>query len=245
MKHFLLPLAILLAVSCANHQTPKVIGISCGLSDGTLNTLQTNYVEAVKKAGGLPVIMPTVADSAQAAQTVALMDGVIFSGGEDIDPSYYGETPVNETVYVNPIRDRSDMWLAKEALRQGKPIMGICRGEQLMNVVLGGSLYQDIPSQIGVDVIHAKGASHRIGVIKGSVLSQVFGQDSLSVNSFHHQAVKQAGKGVTVTAYAPDGVVEAYEAPGIIAVQFHPEKCVANGDMGWLKLFEYYLNTIR
>ncbi len=233
--------AIILSGCCSD---VKVIGISCGISSKGTNTLSDTYVEAIRKAGGIPVLIPAMSDSAQAAQTIALLDGILFSGGEDFDPNYYGESILNETVGINARRDTSDMLLAKEALKQKKPIMGICRGEQLMNVVLGGSLYQDIPSQVGETVKHSSGAMHKIGVEKGSVLYEIFQEDSITVNSYHHQAVKIPAPGIIVTARTADGIVEAYEAPGIIAFQFHPEKLLASGEDQWLQLFEYFIDII-
>ena len=131
--------------------------------------------------------------------------------------------------------------LMRAALDAKKPIMAICRGEQLMNVVLGGSLYQDIPTQVDTLVKHGGGAWHKIGVEKGSVLHDLFGQDSLTVNSFHHQAVKKVAPGVRVTAYADNGIVEAYEyGDRLIAFQFHPEG-MARTDDTWLAPFRYFL----
>ena len=122
--------------------------------------------------------------------------------------------------------------------------MAICRGEQLMNVVLGGTLIQDIPTQVDTLVKH-KGAWHRIGVEKGSVLYRLYGQDSLTVNSFHHQAVKKVAPGIRVTAYAPNGIVEAYEyGDRLIAFQFHPEG-MARTDDAWLAPFRYFIQKVR
>ena len=238
MKRILALLTLLaLAVSC--HRAP-LIGISCGRSDSGASTLNTTYTDAVARAGGIPVIFPTVADSALAAALVRRVDGVIFSGGPDVDPSHYGEAFWNETVEVDTLRDASDLLLARAALAARKPVMGICRGEQLLNVVLGGSLYQDIPTQVDTLVAHS-GARHRIGVEKESVLYQLYGQDSLTVNSFHHQAVKGVAPGIRVTAHADDGIVEAYEyGDRLIAFQFHPE-ALARGDDTWLAPFRYFV----
>ena len=230
----------LVALQACCRRAP-VIGITCGRTASGAATLSSNYTEAVVRSGGIPVIFPTVADSALAVALVKRVDGVILSGGEDVNPSYYGETAWNETVEVDTLRDVSDMLLAKAALASGKPIMAICRGEQLMNVVLGGSLYQDLPSQYGEAVVHGGGTRHRIGVEKGSVLYELFGEDSLTVNSFHHQAVKQVAPGVRVTAHAADGIVEAYEYGNqVIAFQFHPEG-MARTDDAWLAPFRYFL----
>jgi gamma-glutamyl-gamma-aminobutyrate hydrolase PuuD len=238
MKRILV-LLVFVALASSCHRAP-LIGISCGRSNSGASTLNATYTEAVARAGGIPVIFPTVADSALAATLVRRVDGVIFSGGPDVDPSHYGETFWNETVEVDTLRDASDLLLARAAIAARKPIMGICRGEQLLNVVLGGSLYQDIPTQVDTLVAHS-GARHRIGVEKGSVLYRLFGQDSLTVNSFHHQAVKDVAPGIRVTAYAPNGIVEAYEyGDRLIAFQFHPE-ALARSDDAWLAPFRYFV----
>ena len=235
----LLLLAVAVLQACGRHA--PAIGISCGRSASGASTLSSNYTEAVARAGGIPVIFPTVADSALAASLVKQVDGIVFSGGPDLDPSYYGETFWNETVEVDTLRDVSDLLLMRAALASKKPVMAICRGEQLMNVVLGGSLYQDLPTQYDTIVRHGGGTTHRIGVEKGSVLDELFGEDSLTVNSFHHQAVKQVAPGVKVTAHAADGIVEAYEYGNqVIAFQFHPEG-MARTDDAWLAPFRYFV----
>ena len=235
----LLLLAVAVLQACGRHA--PAIGISCGRSASGASTLSSNYTEAVARAGGIPVIFPTVADSALAASLVKQVDGIVFSGGPDLDPSYYGETFWNETVEVDTLRDVSDLLLMRAALASKKPVMAICRGEQLMNVVLGGSLYQDLPTQYDTIVRHGGGTTHRIGVEKGSVLYELFGEDSLTVNSFHHQAVKQVAPGVKVTAHAADGIVEAYEYGNqVIAFQFHPEG-MARTDDAWLAPFRYFV----
>ena len=237
MKRILLLFCALAALQ-ACHRAP-LIGISCGRSDSGAATLNSTYTEAIARAGGIPVIFPTVADSALAASLIKQVDGVVFSGGPDLDPSYYGETVWNETVEVDTLRDVSDLMLMRAAVAAKKPVMAICRGEQLMNVVLGGSLYQDLPTQVDTLVKHGGGTRHRIGVEKGSVLYGLFGQDSLVVNSYHHQAVKKVAPGVRVTARADNGIVEAYEYGNrIIAFQFHPE-AMARSDEAWLAPFRY------
>ena len=240
MKRILLLLLTLVALQACCRRAP-LIGISCGRTSSGAASLSTNYTEAVARGGGIPVIFPTVADSALAAALVKKVDGVIFSGGPDLDPSYYGETFWNETVQVDTLRDISDLMLMRAALAAKKPIMAICRGEQLMNVVLGGSLYQDLPTQVDTLVKHGGGTWHRIGVEKGSVLYGLFGQDSLTVNSFHHQAVKKVAPGIRVTAHADNGIVEAYEyGDRLIAFQFHPEG-MARTDDAWLAPFRYFV----
>ena len=237
---FLLALTVLQAC----RQAP-VIGISCGRSESGAATLSANYTNAVFRSGGIPLIFPTVVDSAMASILIHSVDGIIFSGGPDLDPSYYGETVWNETVEVDTLRDVSDLLLMRAALASGKPVMAICRGEQLMNVVLGGTLVQDIPTQVDTMVKHSGGALHRIGVEKGSVLYELFGQDSLTVNSTHHQAVKEPAPGIRVTARADDGIIEAYEyGDQVIAFQFHPEG-MARTDDAWLAPFKYFIRKVK
>lgn len=242
MKRILILFAVVLSTACQQPGAP-LVGITCSRSSSGSTLLSTNYTEAVARAGGVPVVIPTVSTPGEAEAIVAKLDGILFSGGEDVDPAWYGEAELNETVKIDSVRDRSDSLLARAALASGKPVMGICRGEQLLDVIMGGSLYQDIPSQIPETVGHGGGARHKIGVEPGSVLERLFGPDSLTVNSHHHQAVKAAAPGIRVTARSAEGVVEAYEAEHVLAVQFHPEKMLRDGEDKWLALFEYYVNS--
>ena len=241
--YILLSILLLASVSSCRKQSAPLIGISCGRSATGGITLATTYTEAVARAGGVPVVLPVVDDQALAEKLLKKLDGIIFSGGPDVAPAEYGEEVLNETVYVDEVRDRSDLLLARAALACGKPVLAICRGEQLMNVVLGGTLYQDIPTQVDTVVKHS-GAMHRIGIEKGSVLYNLFEQDSLTVNSSHHQAVKDPAPGIVITAHAPDGVVEAYEYANVLAVQFHPEKMVQTDD-SWSALFRHFIDLTR
>lgn len=244
MKRLVLLLAILAVASCS----PKapLIGISGSYATEGVGstTLNTNYSQAVSKAGGVPVIIPTVSSMEEAEAVLATLDGIVFSGGEDLEPSLYGEAVLNETVYVNSVRDASDVFLARAAVASGKPILAICRGEQLMNVVLGGSLYQDLAEQKPDNVGHG-GTTHKILAEPGSLLAKLYGADSLEVNSSHHQAVKDVAPGLKVTAYSSDGIVEGYEGDNLIAVQFHPEKLVRAGDDRWLELFKVFILRCR
>ena len=233
----------MLSVCSCSKQAAPLIGISCGRSSTGAVNLSSAYTDAIARAGGIPVVLPIIDDPALAESLLARLDGIVFSGGPDVDPAEYGETVWNETVSVDAVRDRSDLLFARAALASGKPVLAICRGEQLMNVVLGGTLYQDIPSQVDTMVKHS-GFDHRIGVEKGSVLYELFGQDSLTVNSSHHQAVKDPAPGIRITAHAPDGIVEAYEYENVLAVQFHPERMVQTDD-SWLALFRCFVDRTR
>ncbi len=247
IRNLALLLAGMLVLAGCKGSAP-LIGISCGWDGGRIDVSDA-YALSVRAAGGIPVVLPPVLSMEEAASVLGQVDALILTGGEDVDPARYGEEVWNETVEVNYRRDTSDFLLASAALDAGLPILGICRGEQLMNVVLGGSLYQDIPSQVGSAIRHRQSepdgvGTHMIYIEAGSHLRELLGADSLMVNSFHHQAVKDPGAGVRVVARAADGVVEAWEydsskRASILCVQFHPELLYARGgNTTFLPIFE-------
>jgi len=250
MKRFFLSSIIFLCLTVfSSAQEKPVIGISSGFSGGK-SVLLNAYCRSVAKAGGIPVILPLAEDAELASDLVSRIDGLVMSGGEDINPERYGEKPVNKTVVVNPVRDSSDFLLIDAATKRGIPILGICRGEQAINVFFGGTLVQDIPSQVSTPIRHkqiepgVKG-THMVKFEKGSLLESLLCRDSMMVNSFHHQAVKTVAPGFRIVARANDGVIEAYESeqrdPVILCVQFHPEKCIYGGDDTFLPLFKYFI----
>lgn len=238
--YFLLETLLCLSLfSCGQKAEKPMVGITCARTSAGADRLAPSYTEAIRKAGGIPVILPTLSTDQEADALLERLDGIVFSGGEDVHPSWYGEEILNETVAIDSVRDHSDSLLARAVLRSGKPVLAICRGEQLMNVILGGSLYQDIPTQLPEAHVH-RGVYHPIGLVEGGFLEQLYGKDSLRVNSRHHQAVKDPAPGITVAAWSDDGIVEAWENPQIWAVQFHPESMVEEDD-SWLRLFKAYL----
>ena len=242
--HLLLLFAILLAATCAcKRMSTPLVGISCSQAGVGTDCLSENYSKAILRAGGLPLIIPTLTSEQQAEQVLARLDGIVFSGGEDVCPAWYGEEILNGTVGVNPSRDRSDSLLARAALRSGKPVLAICRGEQLMNVILGGTLFQDIPAQLPEAHPH-QGTMHPVGLEDGGFLARIYGTDSLVVNSRHHQAVKDPAPGIRVAARSDDGIVEAWETAQIWAVQFHPEVMLRE-DARWLPLFSAYMDRLH
>lgn len=196
----------------------------------------TSYTNAIIEAGGTPVLLDVTRDEEIIADYAAAVDGVLFSGGDDVDPAFYGETQQWACGDVCPLRDDFEIKLLKTLLKNHpeKPILGICRGEQVLNVGMGGTLYQDLRSQFPGCVRHQQQqispyASHEVQVEAGSRLQEIYGGTRVMANSFHHQAVKDIGAGLVVTAKAADGVIEGFEKPDhpyFVAVQWHPERLV-------------------
>jgi putative glutamine amidotransferase len=211
-----------------------------------------DYVEAVAEAGGGPVVLPPVVGPRAAEDLLDGMDGLLLSGGSDLDPGYYGEEPVPELGVTIPERDACEIALLEHALRRKIPIFGICRGMQILNVALGGTLYQDLPSQMDHMVLlgHRQETpkwqpTHEVDVDGGSKVAEIMGSDELKVNSYHHQAIKDLASGLVAVACSPDGVIEAVESSDLskgwmIGVQWHAE---AMRDAGpeHRKLFEAHV----
>ncbi|HNW04769.1 MAG TPA: gamma-glutamyl-gamma-aminobutyrate hydrolase family protein [Oscillospiraceae bacterium] len=208
------------------------------------------YTEAVAKSGGVPVILPPLAGADEAAPAVRALDGLLFTGGEDIDPSYYGEEPRPEIGNISAKRDVSEFLLMKEAVAAGKPVFCICRGFQLLNVFFGGTLYQDLPSQYDSVIRHRQEKpydepAHAVSVAEGSPLSRIAGAEGFGVNSRHHQAVKDLGRGLFAMAISEDGLVESAFAPGrpfVMGVQWHPEHMFARDEVS-RKLFSAFIEA--
>ena len=195
------------------------------------------YIQAVVENGGLPIILPTIKQKEVLRQYVEQLDGLVLIGGADVPPSAYGEQP-HDTVKAMPVQRYEfesrliDLWL-----ESGKPLLGICLGMQFTNVVLGGTLIQDIPSQVGTEVVHrGNDAHHWVRIEPNTRLAEILGAEEAKVNSNHHQAVKGVGRGLKVVARSSDGVIEALEkAEGGFGlfVQWHPESMT--GDMAHRK----------
>jgi putative glutamine amidotransferase len=200
---------------------------------------QPDYLTALERAGATPRVLDPSTDALPAALDAC--DGVLLTGGADVDPAHYGDEP-HETVKPDPARDASELALARLAMARNLPLLAICRGVQLLNVAAGGTLIQDIPSQRPSDVTHtlrepATSRPHTVAIRPDSVLAGLLGAEAadgdLLVNSRHHQAVNQVAPGFVVAATAPDGIVEAIERPGArfcIGVQWHPENFWRTGE---------------
>lgn len=187
------------------------------------------YIQAILGAGGVPVVLPVVVDQEAIAEQADLVDGLLLSGGGDIQPQLFGEEPVCQLGKVLPERDLHELSLVKIAVTAAKPILGICRGCQLLNIALGGSIYQHL-SPLETNLQHDQQSpgyytGHTVILEAGSKLASLWGTVVMT-NSFHHQAIKVAAPGMNITARTKDGIVEAIEhdtAPFIVGVQWHPE----------------------
>lgn len=233
-----------------------VIGIPCYAAEraGNLRPIFGNnrsYVEAVLRAGGAPVLLPPVGDAEALDAIRTTLDGLLLSGGSDIDPTYYGERALPETDLPDRDRDFTEFTLTRRALEQELPILGICRGMQVLNVALGGTLYQDLPTQVPEAERHnfapmpGTTIAHTLRVKPGSQFAAIAGTLRPRANSFHHQAVREPGAGVEVVAWTEDGIAEALEAPDypfVMAVQYHPE-ALDPSDETSRRLFEAFIEA--
>ena len=214
------------------------------------------YLRAIRNAGGIPMIFPMEVTEDDLRDLVTLTDGVLFTGGDDIHPFLYGEETDAKCGNVSQPRDSMEMALVPLVMEFGKPIFGICRGIQILNTAMGGTLYQDIPSQFKSELSIAhrqpfayKVPSHTVDITPGTLLSRILGEEhaSIAVNSMHHQAIKDVAPGLEVCGYAPDKMIEAVFAPDypfLLGVQWHPEH-LTTSQPDAAKLFAAFVDACR
>ena len=209
--------------------------------------LGENYIRAIQAAGGLPVAIPPLLNENELRALFERMDGLLLSGGGDIDPACFDESRHRMTAGISVERDYAEMALVRWALAESKPVLAICRGIQVMNVAMGGTLVQDILDQVSDEIVHRYSddtprdfIAHTVRVDAASRLAHILSSTEIGTNSWHHQSCQAPGKDLIYTAWAPDGVVEGLEMPGhrfAVAVQWHPEEMFHNrADM--LALFQ-------
>ena len=210
----------------------------------------SDYIDSIEASGGVPVVLPYCEDEEILDVFVKKCDGFLFTGGQDISPSFYNEAPSDKLGRTCSLRDNMEFKLFATAFAADMPIFGICRGLQLMNAALGGSLYQDIPTQLPSTLTHSQkkpydAAVHEVKLSEKSKLCKLFGKESLEVNSLHHQGVKILAPVLKIEAVSPDGLVEAFTCPDkkfVNAVQWHPEYLYKN-DVNSRLLFDAFVKA--
>ncbi len=206
-----------------------LIGLSTrGRDEEGRYALSARYVAFVRRAGGHAILLPP--EETEIGMLLQRIDGFILSGGGDIDPSLYGGSPHKQIYGVDMGRDQSEILAAKYAVESRFPLLGICRGIQVMNVALGGTLMEHLPDRVGEAVLHRlpekKESDHSVKLIPGSLVAKIFGREALDVPSCHHQAIDRLASPLKGVAHSPDGIIEAVEMPAhpfFVGVQWHPE----------------------
>ncbi len=226
-----------------------VIGITSFI-DGTGRYYQqrNTYADAVYDNGGIPVYLPCNRDPEVIRQYVTSTDGILIPGGPDADPTLYGEEVSPYCGEFNRENDLFDIAILKEAIAQGKPLLAICRGVQMLNIAYGGTLYQDLPTEFPGSLTHTGtlyqyDRYHKVTLTYGSKLLDIIGNSEIRTNSSHHQAVRDVAEGFRVSAVAEDGVIEAIESltDTVIGVQWHPE--MMKGDFIYTRIFNWFIET--
>lgn len=227
-----------------------LIGLTGNFAEGNC-TLAAAYYTSILKAGGTPLVIPPMGDNVQTLpHLLQALDGVVLTGGADLNPLLVGEEPIPQLRGINAERDRQELLIARLAADQHVPVVGICRGIQIIAATFGGTIYQDIQTQHTSPVCkHSQDAdrwvaTHTVDVSPDSVLYDLFHSRKLAVNSFHHQAVSTAPPGFKVTATASDGIIEAMESVGshrVLAVQWHPECFIMHNDESMMPIFHWLI----
>jgi putative glutamine amidotransferase len=238
---------IIIGLSGSQHNSDKT-----GFTDDYVNN---HYSNSMMKIGVTPIILPVTTDEKIISQYIDLIDGLILTGGDDINPKLFNEEFLPETEVPDNDRDNFDLTLIKYAFKKKIPILGICRGMQLLNICFNGSLYQDLKYNNKIKLKHYQSFEnpdipvHKINLTEGSVLNDIF-RDELWVNSFHHQGIKKVGEKLKISAYSTDNLVEGIEYTEdeqfVLGVQWHPEMMYSKGnDKNMENLFQYFIKKIK
>lgn len=228
-----------------------LIGLTAAYSnENDYSWLKSNYYEAISRAGGAPVLLPPAFDDSSFPDLIERCDGILIAGGPDIDPVHFGEPNKVYNGEISPLRDKLELFAARKAVEMDKPLLGICRGIQVINTALGGTLYQDIYAQIKQNEVlqHSQKApnwytTHDIAIEKDSHVYTSLKKTKARVNSFHHQAVKDPAPGFCVTSRSQDGIIESIENNSLkfaVGVQWHPE-CLWEKNSEHLGIFKLFI----
>ena len=209
-----------------------IIALTAEIDENGATKINHQYIKAIESVGGIPMVLPYTEDENTIRDYTEAADGFLFTGGVDIAPERYGEEKLDVCGEVQYKRDGFELSLLSEVLKCGKPVLAVCRGAQLVNVGLGGTLYQDIPTEMPSEILHNQtegrfAPSHTVRITDNTPLRTLMGTDAILGNSFHHQAIKTLGKGLEVMATADDGIIEAVRLRGykyLRAYQWHPER---------------------
>lgn len=241
---------------CAQKAAPTrkpVVGITTTLKKKALS-VGYDYVKAVTMAGATPFLIASTDDPKEIERVVGMIDALLITGGPDVDPAYYGHERHPQLGEVNDERDVFELLLFRSAFKKQMPIFGICRGLQMINVAMGGTLWQDIPSDFPQsELCHRQTddsttPAHDIHIKPGTVSAKVFGCTTMGVNSRHHQCIRDIAPGLTITAFSPDSVpemVEAYPHYPILAIQSHPEIFTVHGDKVMARFFHFLMEEAQ
>lgn len=229
-----------------------LIAITCrhSFADG-FSIIEDDYIRALEEAGGQPMVLPPSLSPRASVAALDYADGLLLSGGNDLSPLIFAEQPQPKLQMVDSLRDEQEMVMVEAALRKGLPILGICRGMQVINVALGGGIIQHIEEESATAIQHRQKAPgwhrhHQINVLPNTLLGSILGEGVVGVNSYHHQAVGALGRDLIVSARSPDGLVEAIESssPWILGVQWHPERMYSR-HREFFRIFSTFIAVAR